>query len=167
MPSCRAPPIVPRVQAQSTVELFFSSRYTELSESRRDLAQHTCVFSCSQRLITLPCAITQPAIISHGNLFPAATAVPITDGNHRPIRLTCPYWKSQRPARCSPPCPAARCCPPPPCSGPALPRRSPGARPIQAEMLSLASLCRWGPLPSPHPDQGLLFSTFLHCEFRN
>lgn len=77
-----------------------------------------------------------------------------------PTRLTSPYWKSRLPARCSPPCPGARCCLPPPCTGPAPPRRSPSARPRWAKTLSLACLSGWWPLPSPNQHQGLLCSTF-------
>lgn len=117
------------------------------------------MFYCSQCLLShIPPSF--PMDMGPGKASPSCNSVPITEENHHPIRLTFPYWKSQLPARCSPLCPGAHCYPPPPCSGPALPRHSPSARPRQADMLSLVCLSRRCPLPSLNQDQGLLFSTF-------
>ena len=91
--------------------------------------------------------------------FPSSNCCPVLEGSRCPVRLTFPCWKSRRPAGRSPRCPAARCCPPPPCTGPARPRHSPGARPAQADMLSRAASLAGAP-PSPNQGQGLLFSTF-------
>lgn len=102
----------------------------------QELKWHLLLFSVPDHPCGLPPSRAPPSFPMDTvpqKSFASATPVPITEGNHCPIRLTFPYWRSRLPARYSLLCPGAHCYPPPPCTGRAPPRHSPSAQPGQTD----------------------------------